>query len=164
SDRWRERLPGLRRSPRLAWRAEFYRMRRGGLAQKPSRTYPCRMRFLIVLFALCAPAYAETWISPLAGRNLIVVDTRRVPSPALDKALGPDRVVYESFVAARVPAKRNITVLEGLAYSLEPDRPLAKSDRIGPVEIPGLYLVRFAFPVKPQWLADLARCGAGMVA
>ena len=124
------------------------------------------MRLASALFALalCAPAAAETWISPLAGRQLVVVDLRGWPSPSLEKDLGPDMVVYESFVAARIPANRSVTGLEGLSYSLEPDRPLTKSDRTGSVEIPGLYLVRFAFPVKAQWRQDLAKCGAGIVA
>ncbi|HEV8582839.1 MAG TPA: S8 family serine peptidase [Thermoanaerobaculia bacterium] len=122
------------------------------------------MRLLLALLALSGSAHAETWISPLAGRNLIVVDSRGLPSPSFEKALGPDRVVYEAFVAARVPANRSITGLKGLTYSLEPDPPSMSSGRVGSAAIPGFYLVRFAFPIQPQWIADLARCGAEKMA
>ena len=63
-------------------------------------------------FSLASAAAAESWSSPLLGRELVLIEKTvsgdRSPAGPLphsvQEKLGPDFVEYESFVAARLPA------------------------------------------------------------
>jgi len=106
------------------------------------------------------------------------------PLPAaLEALLEPDFVEYEAFVAARVPASAarglNATALreersviedprmpvvlpfQTFAADSPEDRTSAwKAHRLRPTPIPGLFLLRFAFPVLSSWTDGLRECGA----
>jgi hypothetical protein len=122
------------------------------------------LHLLMTSLSLALPLAAETWTSPLADRALIVIDS---PVPAeIRQQFGPDAVEYDSFVAARLPAPEARRLAEavrreGLSSTINLDSPPLK--RRAGVEIPGLYLIRFAYPVREDWLADLAKCGAGAI-
>src|SRR5215213_5235257 len=106
------------------------------------------------------------------------------PLPAAVEALlGPDFVDYETFVAARVPANaaRDLTAAalrEERSVIQDPRMPLVlpfqtfaadspadrtaawKEHRLRPVPVPGLFFLRFAFPVLSSWTDGLRTCGA----
>jgi hypothetical protein len=156
-----------------------------------------RRRSAIVCLSLCAlsviatPAVAQGWRSPLAGRELVIIDkiphgdsaeARRLP-PDVKTLLGPDWVEYETFVAARVQAndadRLAATALQEGLYviadprlpvvlpfqTFDPNAPEARTapwqgHRLRPVPVPGLFLLRFAFPVLSTWTDGLRGCGA----
>jgi serine protease AprX len=110
-----------------------------------------------------------------------------LPLPSVvEAALGHDRVDYESFVAVRLPAEqaRNLTdsaLSEGLAvlinpeprvplpfHAFDPGKPEERTANrrpggIRPLPVPNRYLIRFAFPLREEWDAELASCGVEKV-
>ncbi len=111
---------------------------------------------------------------------------RRSLSPAVADLVGKDSVEYESFVAARLPAG---AVDALLAAASEAKLPLVRqlpmpvtlsshafdpADKAGrsrpwtgrsmqPVPVPGLFVMRFAFPILPVWMKAFAGCGVDEV-
>jgi hypothetical protein len=102
--------------------------------------------------------------------------------PTVAGLLGSDSVEYESFVATRLPAKNLDALLkaasdEKLLLVRQPPMPVtvsshafSPSDSAGrslswsgrslqPASVPGLFLMRFAFPILPEWLDAFAGCG-----
>ncbi|HEX9944489.1 MAG TPA: S8 family serine peptidase [Thermoanaerobaculia bacterium] len=122
---------------------------------------------LAVLSLAGIPLAAESWISPLAERELVVIDS---PVPAaVRQQLGPDAVEYDGFVAARVSPSEtrrlSAAVRErGSRMAVEPGSPIPLPEaKLRSRPVPGLYLVRFAFPVRQDWIMGLAECGAEVV-
>lgn len=105
------------------------------------------------------------------------------PLPAVVTALlGPHTVEYESFIVTLLPAQaadRLADTLEGrgLGFTTAQDRaihlphrsfdladPATRIDEalaglLEPTAVDNLWLVRFAYPVKPEWTAAFAGCG-----
>ncbi len=109
------------------------------------------------------------------------VGTEEFPDEVASQ-LGPDFVEYEAFVAARLPeadAQRleAAALAEGFGviqesrtpvklpfHSFEPENPALRSANWGAKgasakSVPGLFLIRFAFPPKDVWFDELAACG-----
>jgi hypothetical protein len=101
---------------------------------------------------------------------------------ALRAKLGPDFVEYDSFIAARLPAaaareltKAALAEKRGVFLDTRPPVVLPfqtfhpeaaeerwtrwKGHRLRPSPVPGLFLVRFAFPILEEWTAQLRVCG-----
>lgn len=123
-----------------------------------------RLYVSALLLALSNPLAAEVWTSPLAERPLIVIDAP-IPSE-IRQQLGPDVVEYDGFVAVRVGALEAERLTEEVRRAgvsstarLDPSLPTKTSG----IEIPGVYLLRFAFPVRPEWLEQLADCGVAAI-
>jgi hypothetical protein len=136
--------------------------------------------FLLVALSLlpALPAAAQQWKSPLWGRDYLLIDKEPGAEAAeVTKILGPDTVDYEAFTASYVPRESAAAVgraLEqaGVRYGRVADRWETLARRaperstawsglgVKPSPIPGLYLARFAFPVRPEWLKTAAACGA----
>ena len=110
------------------------------------------------------------------------------PLPAaLAAQLGPSAVEYDSFVATYLPMEEaaalvaaaraeGLEVLEGIDrevmlpwHSFLAGDASHRSEEgwagaVASQPVPGLFLVQFAYPVKPEWLADLTDCGARQAA
>ncbi|HYH45597.1 MAG TPA: hypothetical protein VEG34_07910, partial [Thermoanaerobaculia bacterium] len=140
----------------------------------------CRLAAALAILLAAGPAAAQQWRSPLWGRDYVVIE--RQSAETLGRArvtalLGPEAVEYEAFTAAYLPREQSAAVLgeierAGLSYQHETDRWERLAARQGagleawsglgvtPRPVPGLYLARFAFPVRPEWLRSAAECGA----
>jgi serine protease AprX len=102
--------------------------------------------------------------------------------PDVQARLGPDVVEYESFVAVRVPPAqaRELTgaaLSQGLGvlknpeprvplpfHEFDPGKPEERTANwraagLRPNPVRERYLIRFAFPLREEWYADLAACG-----
>ncbi len=111
---------------------------------------------------------------------------RRPLSSAVADLVGKDSVEYESFVAARLPAGAVDALLaaasaERLPLVRQLPMPVTLSshafdpaDKAGrsrgwtgrsmqPVPVPGLFVMRFAFPILPVWMKVFAGCGVDEV-
>lgn len=101
--------------------------------------------------------------------------------PGLTSALGSKFIDYEAFVAARLPSPAatslraaawaaNFPALVDLHepvvlpfHSFAPENPAERTSNwlggaIAPEAIPGLFLVRFGYPILDQWQSALAGC------
>jgi subtilisin family serine protease len=104
--------------------------------------------------------------------------------PALVEKLGPDFVDYESFVAVRLapgPARSLMEAARTEGYGvlresrrtvhlpfrdLDLGRPDAtppgwEGSPLQPAPVPGMFVVRFSFPLQPDWTEALAGCVEG---
>jgi hypothetical protein len=155
-------------------------------------------RTLTVALGLCCvsvgTAQAQSWRSPLLGRELVIVEKTRPGDPdsartlpeAVRAKLGPDFVEYEAFVAARLPAAAAKELIEaalaerrGVFRDTRPPAVLPfqtfhpedieertetwRDRRLRPMPVPGLFLIRFAFPFLSEWTDSLRACGADSI-
>jgi hypothetical protein len=102
---------------------------------------------------------------------------------AVQEKLGEDFVEYETFVAARLSATEAkdlvaAALVEGRNVLEDPHAPIVlpfhtfsaegsekrsvlwAGRQLQPKEVPGLFLIRFAFPLRQEWSDALRSCGA----
>lgn len=109
-----------------------------------------------------------------------------LPAAVLERS-GPRAVEYEGFLTTWLPEPAARALAEvarghGLAvglgieqevrlpwHDLMPGNPVQRDDprvtqKVPPAVVPGLYLVQFAYPIRQEWLDELAACGAERIA
>ena len=128
---------------------------------------------------------AETYDPPDDGIPPTPAEVEPLP-PEILAALGGTQIDYPTFVAAYLAPKALSDLVaaldaKGFDYSVGRDRTVqlpyhafeaGGPDRVAsgfagafaPVAIPGRFLVQFAYPPRPEWLAAIEQCGGKIVA
>lgn len=149
---------------------------------------------LLVLLVPQGDAASPAWQSSFAGLTCVTIEKKArsagslepLPPAVLERA-GPRAIEYEAFLATWLPEPAARALAEvarghGLPVRLGieeevrlPWHDLVPGDDAGrhdprvtrdvpAVDVPGLFLIQFAYPIRQEWLDALAACGAERIA